>query len=268
METILNQSINEVYSSLNLLHSCTWPINQSINQSVSQSVSQSIKIARRSLNQSSWHSCNGSINQTINQLSHWHASASFRQLTYPWRGSLSWGQYYERLSCSTRIVSWGTCLPTLLLDFCRPVSPRFYQDTQGQYDFLASSSCAHLRILLPSHCCVGIQQAAALKTMIQNYSLIEKDYRVNWLEPWEGLLFVTDVSTTCVEATFTGLWRWLPHRLSKRQSQTTALLRTCYERYLSSTGRKTWNVKAWTEIRNHSKCFFSLQPQYLYLGNL
>ena len=37
-------------------------------------------------------------------------------------------------------------------------------------------------------------------------------------------LLATDVSTTCAEAT--RLWRWLPHRLSKRQSLTTVLLRT------------------------------------------
>ena len=50
-----------------------------------------------------------------------------------------------------------------------------------------------------------------------------------WLESREGLLFATDVLTTCVEAIFrvkTWLWRWLPHFLSKHQSQTTVLLMT------------------------------------------
>ena len=37
-------------------------------------------------------------------------------------------------------------------------------------------------------------------------------------------LLANDVSTTCAEATW--LWRWLPHRLSKRQSLTIVLLRT------------------------------------------
>ena len=45
-----------------------------------------------------------------------------------------------------------------------------------------------------------------------------------WLESWEGLLLVTNVSTTCAEAIFRV--KWLPHRLSKRQSLTTVLLRT------------------------------------------
>ena len=52
-----------------------------------------------------------------------------------------------------------------------------------------------------------------------------------WLESCEGLLFATDVLTTCAEAIFrvtwrTWLWRWLPHRLSKRQWQTKVLPRT------------------------------------------
>ena len=61
---------------------------------------------------------------------------------------------------------------------------------------------------------------------------LEWKWSSGWLEPWEGLLFVTDVSITCAEAIFrvkwsiTWLWRWLPHRLSKCQSPTTVLLRT------------------------------------------
>ena len=49
-----------------------------------------------------------------------------------------------------------------------------------------------------------------------------------WLESWEGLLLVTDISTTCLEVIFRvkWLWGWHPHRLSKRQSLTTVLLRT------------------------------------------
>ena len=33
-------------------------------------------------------------------------------------------------------------------------------------------------------------------------TLIEKDNPAGWLESWEGLLLVTDVSTTCAEAIF------------------------------------------------------------------
>ena len=66
------------------------------------------------------------------------------------------------------------------------------------------------------------------------YSYLDWKWSSVLLESWEGLLLVTDVSTTCAEAIFrvswlwrlTQLWRWLLHRLSKRQSPATGLLRT------------------------------------------
>ena len=71
------------------------------------------------------------------------------------------------------------------------------------------------------------------------YEFLDWKRSSGWLESWERLLLVTGVSTTCAEATFRVLciWHycyqpgfrtltWLPHRLSKRQSLTTVLLRT------------------------------------------
>ena len=65
-----------------------------------------------------------------------------------------------------------------------------------------------------------------------------------WLEFWEGLLLATDVSTTCAEAIFRVKWtlkmrkvltlRWLLHRLSKRQSTTTVLLKTAVTQMIFS----------------------------------
>ena len=47
-----------------------------------------------------------------------------------------------------------------------------------------------------------------------------------WLESWEESLLTTDISTIWAEAIFRLDWRWLPQRVSKRQSPKTFLLRT------------------------------------------
>ena len=51
-----------------------------------------------------------------------------------------------------------------------------------------------------------------------------------WLGSYEGLLLATGVSTNLcgshLQSQIIRLWRWLPHRLSKRQSPTTFLLKT------------------------------------------
>jgi len=76
-------------------------------------------------------------------------------------------------------------------------------------------------------------------SLISNYFFVYGIYldrrgSPGWLESWEGLLLVTHVSTTCAEAIFRvkktlkmasrRLWRWLPHRLSRRQSLAAVLL--------------------------------------------
>ena len=65
------------------------------------------------------------------------------------------------------------------------------------------------------------------------------------MESLEGLLLVTDVSTTCAEAIFRVKWRWLPHRLLKRQSREKDLSKWCSE-ICSRDGHKTRAQIPWT----------------------
>ena len=62
--------------------------------------------------------------------------------------------------------------------------------------------------------------------MLKSRSCLDWQRSSRRLESWEGLLFAINVSTICAEAIFRVNARWLSNRLSKRQLQTTVLLRT------------------------------------------
>ena len=93
-------------------------------------------------------------------------------------------------------------------------------------DSLPEKDCCYwlLRSTVVIDCCYwSVDRVAIGKcVMWSSHHAFTNGYSIYW--PIKSLTKVFELST--LTNTTTWLWRWLPHRLSKRQSITTVLLRT------------------------------------------